>query len=93
MLKQIDDIQSITTEKVIGTQIHSQDGHYNVMFAYEIIVNRYAQEIEAGYSYFAGIMCRVNHNTAEEAQDYANKIINTNMDYNDYLKHKEAKNG
>lgn len=91
MLKRIDKMQSIMTEKVLGTEILSSSelDHYSVLFGLEVKQNKMAENLERGWSYYKGIIASIPFNTVEEAQDYANKIMNTNLDYNDYKKHKE----
>ena len=95
MLKQIDKTQSIITEKVLGTTIEQdiESKTFSVLFGLEIEQNKYAKNLEKGWSYLKGIIASIMFDTIEEAQDYANKIMNTNLDYNDYMKSKEAKNG
>lgn len=95
MLKQIDKTKSIETNKVLGTEILNdvETSHFNVLFGQELQQNRTALSLDRGWSYYKGIIACVAFKTIEEAQDYANKIMNTNLDYNDYIKSKEAKNG
>ena len=95
MLKQIDKTKSIETNKVLGTEILNdvETNRFNVLFGQELQQNKMAISLDRGWSYYKGIIACVDFKTMEEAQNYANKIMNTNLDYNDYLKHKEAKNG
>ncbi len=92
MLKQIDKMKSIITEKVLGTSIeYDVDSEtFSVLFGLEIEKNKYAKNLERGWSYFKGIVASIMFDTEEEAQDYANKMLNSNLDYNDWLKHKSA---
>ena len=94
MLKQIDKLHSIMTEKILGIEILNsvETNCFNVLFGQELQQNRTALSLDRGWSYYKGIVACVDFKTMEEAQDYANKIMNTNMDYNDYLKHNGAKN-
>ena len=92
MLKQIDETKSIIIEKVLGTEIQQSIAtkKFNVLFGQELIQNKQAQNLEKGWSYYKGIIANVDFDTAKEAQDYANKIMNTSCDYNYYIKHKES---
>ena len=92
MLKRIDETQSIITEKVLGTSIEQdiESKTFSVLFGLEIEQKKYAKNLEKGWSYYKGIIASIMFDTIEEAQDYANKIMNTNLDYNDYIKHKEG---
>ena len=91
MLKRIDKMQSIITEKVLGTEIQQdiESKTFSVLFGLEVKQNKMAENLERGWSYYKGIIASIMFDTVEEAQDYAEKIMNTNLDYNDYIKHKE----
>ena len=93
MLKRIDKTQSIITEKVLGTSIEQdiESKTFSVLFGLEVKQNKMAENLERGWSYYKGIIASIMFDTVEEAQDYANKIMNTNLDYNDYIKSKKGK--
>lgn len=92
MLKQIDQMKSIMTEKVLGTEIEYdvESETFSVLFGLEIEKNKCAKNLERGWSYLKGPVASIMFDTEEEAQDYANKMLNSNLDYNDWLKHKSV---
>ena len=78
------------TEKVLGTEIEYdvESETFSVLFGLEIEKNKCAKNLERGWSYLKGPVSSIMFDTEEEAQDYANKMLNSNLDYSDWLKHK-----
>ena len=101
MLKRIDEKQSIVIEEVENTKVKSWvdiqiEKGYGKMVEEDRkeMPNIYKKMLEVNYVFFYTktkrvVVCEIVFKTIEEAQDYANKIMNTNLDYNDYKKHKE----